>query len=192
MTPAQKFRLYFPAWHAVVKANGWHMEQRRLVIDGDRLGEEGRQVVAAARQRAACEFRGPVRDDLRHGAHVVALGGDKSSADLTNDELDRVLTLFALLADPQDLAARLRWDAYLRGENPGAQERTDWFIQHAAPGAYARAIAADKFGTRQWENLDLGRKKNLAITLARRRANRERSLPAGVPSADEDPDWSVA
>lgn len=205
MTDAQKFGFYFPAWRQAVLANEWRMEKKRLVIAEDRLTEEGRKVVVFGRQRAAQENRGPTIEDLRHGAHILALGRDKSSEDLNNAEVDRVVTLFRLLADPEDLAARLKWDAYQRGEDPGSVKRIEWFIEHAAPEEYVRAIAADKYGTRTWENLTLGQKRSLAMTLAARKKSKAQSPKPKVGEAglqtsdfrlqtvpdDDDPDWSV-
>lgn len=169
MTERQKYRLYFPAWRAAVKANGWRMESGRLMVDEGRLGVEGRQVLALARQRAAMEHRAPGVDDLRHGCHVLALGRDKSSKVLTNRELDVVVALFRLLADGDDLAARLDWD------HPETLEerRVEWVIRHAAPEAYVRAVCADRFGTREWSGLALGAKRQLAMTLVERQRRRK-------------------
>lgn len=201
MTPAQKFKFYFPAWNDAVAANQWRMEQKRLVIAENRLTDEGRKIVALARQRAALNQRGPVLDDLRHAAHIFALGKDKSSEALTNQETDKVVTLFRLLTDPEDLDAVMAWQAYQRGDDPGAHKRIEWFITHAAPDEYTRAIAADKFGTRQWENLGIGEKRNLATTLANRKkpvaASRQTAAKSEPPGAHgvtrptDDPDWTV-
>jgi hypothetical protein len=169
MTKAQKFRFYFPAWTACCRANGWKMSQGRLLYDASSLTDEGRKVLAFAMQRAVMEHRPVTVDDLRHGAHIVAIGRDKSSEHLANDEVDRVVALFQVLTDPEDLGYRMKWDAYARGENPGVVKRLDWSIRHAAPDAYVRAIAHGKFGTRAWENLTVGQKQHLAMTLAQRR-----------------------
>ncbi|HOQ48170.1 MAG TPA: hypothetical protein PLH97_10995 [Verrucomicrobiota bacterium] len=176
MTNGQKYKFYFPAWNACCQANGWHTSDGFATVDESRLSEEGRKVLTFARQRALMRdgvkllAAQPVKlDDLRHGAHWVALGRDKSSEDLTNAEVDRVVALFQVLTDPDDLGARLKWDAYLRGEDPGEVKRLDWSIRHAAPDAYVRTIAADKFGTRAWEHLNVNQKRQLAITLTERR-----------------------
>jgi hypothetical protein len=200
MTERQQKRFYFPAWNECVLANQWRMEKKRLIIPEDRLTAEGRQVVDFALQRAAAEHRGPTLDDLRHAAHIVAFGRDKSSTSLTNAETDKIVTLFRLLTDPENLDAVIAWAAYLRGEDPGSVKRVEWFITNAAPDAYVRQIAADRFGTRQWENLNLGQKRSLAMTLSNRKAYDARPLPAPAPvpaggMADDhdnaDPDWSV-
>lgn len=190
MTDAQKFRFYFPAWQAVVRAYGWRKSKGRLVTadTAPSAGEELTRVQVLATQRALQAGRSLTVEDLRHGAHIVALGRDKSSADLTNADLDRVVTLFAVLADPDNLAARLKWDAYLRGEDPGAVARVEYFIRRA-PEAYVRAVSHGRFGTRQWEALTVAQKRLLSMTLANRKP--QLPNPAPVAAGADDPDWSV-
>jgi hypothetical protein len=193
MTKAQKFRFYFPAWTACCRANGWKMQQGRLLYDASQLTEEGRKVLAFAMQRAVTEHRPVNVDDMRHAAHIVAIGRDKSSEHLTNDEVDRVVTLFQLLTDPEDLGYRMKWDAYQRGEDPGVVTRLDWSIRHAAPDAYVRAIAHGKFGTRAWENLTVGQKQHLAMTLAQRRKKFHQPINRGGTEARRtEPELSAA
>lgn len=171
MTPAQKFHFYFPAWNACVKANGWHMRGGMVQFDGGRLTEEGVKMVTFARQRALMAKRPMSIDDFRHGAHWLALGRDKSSEHLTNAEVDRVVALFRLLANPDDLGARMKWDAYTRGEDPGAVQRVDWFIRQAAPAAYTAKVSLDMCGTRDWESLPIAKKNVLARALKQRNAS---------------------
>lgn len=178
MTDAQKFRFYLPPWRDCVKANRWHMEKGRLCgagLEAPAALTELAQVVTFARQLAATAHRGPLVNDLRHGCHIVALGRDKSSKEFTNAELDRVESLFRLLTDPDDINARLDWEDPTRA----AKRRQLWFIRNAAPAAYVRAIARDKFGTADWENLTVAQLKFLAMTLANRR-NRK----AGTSNAE--------
>lgn len=47
-------------------------------------------------------------EEKRHEMHVRALGYDKSSAKLSNDEFDRVLAVFRSFSRPADLGAQLR------------------------------------------------------------------------------------
>lgn len=196
MTDAQKFHFYFPAWNACVKANGWRKVKGRLQIaECEMRSAELNQVLVFAEQRATMALRGLSTDDLRHGCHIVALGKDKSSADLTNAEVDRVVTLFQLLTDPDDLTARLAWDAYQRGEDPGAVKRVEYFIRRC-PEAYVRAVSADKFGTRQWENLTVKQKGLLSMTLANRKPKvgtsrcdvrtAQRAVPTSEPDYDPE------
>jgi hypothetical protein len=65
-------------------------------------------VVASATAIAASQHRAPVLDDLRHGVHVVALGRDKSSKQLTNRELDCVVSFMQLMVDETNISADLR------------------------------------------------------------------------------------
>lgn len=197
MTDRQRKFFFFPAWSHAVQANHWHMAKKRLVIPEDRLTDEGRAVLVCAQQRAINAGRGPTLDDLRHGCYILALGRDKETDHLTNDDVDRVVTLFNLLKDPDDLDARMKWDAYQRGEDPGADKRVDWFIKKAAPDAYVRAISESRFGSRQWEWLTLAQKRSLAMTLGERKKAKGQRLNSKTASAQpsalasEDPDWNV-
>ena len=193
MTDAQKFKFYFPAWTACVRANGWRKEKGRVVLHGGASvpasrNDELAKVIVFATQRALQAGRSLAVDDLRHGCHWLALGRDKSSADLTNADLDRVVNVFELLTDPDNLAVRLKFDAYLRGEDPGAIARVEYFIRRC-PDAYVRALSHGKFGTRQWENLTVSQKKQLSMTLANRplRAANKGSAAVLQP-ATADPD----
>jgi hypothetical protein len=179
MTTAQAYRFYFPAWSACVKANAWHMEDGRLVGNGlsdqpSTINDQLPKVLTFARQIAQAQHRGPMVDDLRHACHIVALGRDKSSKVLNNAELDRVVALFKLLADPEDLSAIMAW------ENPVEADvkRVKWFITNTAPSAYVAAIARDKFGTSDWESLDLKQMRFLAMTLANRRDRKHSKIPS--------------
>lgn len=190
MTDKQRFKYYFPLWRRVCDANGWRMEKGRLVGEGiqDRVGEWAqpsewvRKVVTFARQIAAMEHRGPRVNDLRHGAHVMALGRDKSSTLFSNAEVDRVCTLFKLLSDPDDLDAMMHW------QDPGMSEknRLEWAIKHAAPDAYVREIASRKFGTRMWEWLRMDQMRQLLMTLKghQRGYRRSAAAPAAEPKSE--------
>jgi hypothetical protein len=172
MTEAQKFKFYFPAWNRCVRANGWFTRDGAAVVDEARLNEEGRKVLAIARQRSLATRHSPLAtlDDLRHAAHIVALGHDKSSEHLTNAEVDRVVCLFNLLANPNNLSAITQWGAYQRGENPGALKRQNYFIHSRAPDAVLRKLTYDLTSgrTRDPEALDDNERANLARLLAQR------------------------
>ena len=194
MTDAQKFKFYFPAWTACVKANGWRKTKGRLVLSLESKvpSPELAKMLVFAQQRATMARRGMEVDDLRHACHLLALGKDKSSNDLTNPELDRVVTLFQVLTDPDNLTARLKWDAYERGEDPGAVTRVEYFIRRC-PDSYVRAISAARFGTRDWENLTVKQKGLLSMTLANRRPKAvapvyDRQPKAGADTAPLQPE----
>lgn len=168
MTDKQKFKFYFPAWRNCCLANEWHMVKGRLDFNPERLTDEGRKVMTFARQRAVTEKRGITLDDMRHGAHWLALGKDKSSAHLNNAEVDRVVCLFRVLQDPDDLDSRIKWEAYERGEDPGAVNRLDYIIK-TIPDALARKISQDMIGTRMWEWATAQQKQILARRIAQYR-----------------------
>lgn len=172
MTKAQTKKFYFPAWTAAVQANGWHMEQCRLQLDESRLGVEGRAVVNFARQRAARDHRGITLDDLRHGAHLYALGRDISSSKLENREVDRVVTLFRLLARPDNLKARIAWDSPELAERDGLAR----YVATLAPEAVILAISRNAWDTAQWEDRNVSDLRWLVRTLKdrhERKASRE-------------------
>lgn len=117
--------------------------------------------VAVARARQAA---GRVTAEvLRHACHEVALGRDKSSKDFTTAECNRVVALLDLLADPLDLAARVRLDHPERAEADALAAALRRF-----PAAYVGAVSADKFGTRNWASLALPQMRMLHVTLRSR------------------------
>lgn len=161
---------YFPRWNRCARAHGWTMAEGRL--QGARLDNFGGPEVNGLYQRvwsAALELSrqhcsAPTADDLRHGCTVVALGRHKSSKSFTQKELDRVTDLFALLTNPDDVGAMMRWN----DPDIGSRKRLVWAIGHAAPAGYVTAIAADKFGTKVWEHLDNEQLRQLLMTLKER------------------------
>lgn len=122
------------------------------------------------------QHRAPKQDDIRHAVHVVALGKDKSSKDLTNREFDRVLCLLRLLIDPDNLEEVIRW------ENPDLDERKRlvWFIDNF-PAQYVRQIASDKFKQPGLDQLSMAQLRMLATTL-RNRAPKPPANHARVPT----------
>lgn len=131
MTPAQRKRLYFPAWHAA-KGACW-------VWAGGRLGRVSEPasvwvalVEGVARQIAGPEYRGITAEDLRHGCNALALRRAKAhrarlpeesvpvdlrprgySVEAFTDRHDLSLGLFLalceLLRDDASLGAALNW-----------------------------------------------------------------------------------
>lgn len=186
MTEGQRNRFFMPEWQKCVRANGWHTSGGFAVVDEARLNEEGRQAVALARQRARMRdgalLCGPqpfTLSDLRHGCYIVAIRRDKETEHLSNDDQDRIVALFKLLADPDDLAALQNWQAYQRGENPGNRKRRKWFIKSRAPEAVSRHIAMDltRGRTKDLESLSDQEESNLARVLA------QRPVYTGAPKA---------
>ncbi len=120
MTNPQKFDLYLPAWNAARKAN-WRTERGSvLAVEGRTESEWLTNVEDIAGRLAHREARGPKIDDYRHAVNYVATAdlqlragkpvrGKLSSKELTEPELDHVMTLLALLLNPLDLEAVRLW-----------------------------------------------------------------------------------
>ena len=109
VTPNQQ-QLYFRAWGACAKARGWttadgRAADRAFFAAAPEIAQLHEQVWAWADGLAQQHGRDVTADHLCHACHGVALGVDKSSKLFTNAELDRVLALFAVLTDPDDLTA---------------------------------------------------------------------------------------
>ena len=173
MSPGQKFKYFMPAWNRCCKLNGWHTRDKAAVVDTAALTAEGRQMWALARQRALSREDSagrPTLDDMRHACYIVAIKKDKETDALTNDEQDRIVALFNLLADPLDLEAMQIWTAYQRGENPGNKKRRKWFMKSRAPEGVLRHITQDLTGgqTKDFESLDDQKEAELCRLLAQR------------------------
>lgn len=180
MTEAQARRFYFPAWNRAFAAR-WVRDRGTVLprpeAPANALGD---QVQAAADARAGRYRRNATADDLRHACHVIALGRDLSSHDLTNAQVDRVVALFDLLADPDNLAARMRWDSPAED----ARRRMEWSVRHSGfPEAYIRHVSRGKFSTGDWESLADWQLRQLVMTLKNRA--RTRIIPQGIACGDE-------
>lgn len=187
MTPTQQRRLYFPAWGDAARARGWVMAGRRLVADlaapvefpdTHPLSVLLPAIHEHAQNLAIANHRAIRPDDLRHACHVAILGRDRSSTALNNRELDRVLDLFRLLADPENL------DRIRAIEDPDHAQRLRYVagIRARVTDAYALAIARDKFGPADfdgtfWERLEIAHLAQLHLTILNR--TRPNPLPAG-------------
>ena len=113
-----------------------------------------------ANVRATCQRNGYPTPD-RHALHAQALGHDKSSKHFTNTDLDRVLAEFLAITRPDSLSHQLR-------QHDQPRIRLIYSIQQLAPETYWSAIANDKFGTADLNQLDLQQLQHLRITLAAR------------------------
>lgn len=184
MTPAQR-QLYWRLWAQIVRQNGWRDVARVLspsaVLDAS---DHHRRVHEAAIALAQQEGRAMAADHLRHGAHVIALGRSISSDDLKRPaDIDRVFNLFKLLANPENIAAAIKW------ENPDMadRERLVWRIRSAAPQAYIDAICADRFGSAYtspfYEDLPIACLRDLVKTLSERTDHFRQPIVAAEPAA---------
>jgi ribosomal 50S subunit-associated protein YjgA (DUF615 family) len=171
MLTAPQVTLYGKRWGAVCHANDWRMERGRLLPAGSASAAVSplhREVFALAEQHAQQNHRAITVEDLRKGCVAAITGRYQSTKDLNNAQFSRLLALFRLLIDPDDIDARMDWDNPQRDE----ERRINHFIEHAAPDAYTRHIAGDRFGTRLWEDLPLADRKQLANMLRARKGNR--------------------
>ncbi len=158
MTSAQT-SLYWRLWAKATASAGW--KGKTPAIDETRLTDMGRRVVEVAQ---ALQGDGSLNAELlRHACHALALGRLRSSKKLTNAELDRVLLVFRLVADGDDIAAVIAWDNPAEGET----KRLTWSIRNTAPEPLILRLCRDKFGRADWENLAPTELRQLLMTLTR-------------------------
>lgn len=183
MNKAQEF-MFWKRWGNVVAVNAWKMAKGRLHEEAKlpSASQWHAQVWSFATlvARQAAKAVGP--DELRHGAYWLALGRDKTHMKFDNRDLDRVLTVFNLLIDPDNLTAVSDHLSYQRGEDPGGRKRLVVGILNKAPAAYIAAVALDKFGTRDWESLNGQQLFRLNMTLSNRRANWKKPAKVAEPA----------
>ncbi|HEX3889441.1 MAG TPA: hypothetical protein VHX90_01205 [Verrucomicrobiae bacterium] len=179
MTEAQQRRFYFPNWNGCAVANGWMMTRGRLRADlaaqreeyapwPDPAKELYLKVVTTAEQLALAAHRSVTADDLRRGCNYVATG-KISSGDLDNKQTNRVVTLFKLLADPDDLEAVMNWMHPERQENASF----DSFLLKRANEAAIISISSNAFGTKHWRDLPIEKKRWIAKTVKERQPSRK-------------------
>jgi len=170
MTRRQLLRLYWPAWNRAARAQGWRLVRGRLAAPPRTLwgGPVTTSLLAEiwrlAELRARASHRAPTPDDLRHATHIAALGYDRSSRELLDLELDRVLAAFRLLADPDDLEAMIQWQDRRAGE----RRRREWWLRHRIPPHYLREIMKDVYGHADLSRLDHDELGRLYATLRHR------------------------
>ena len=162
MTDKQRKLFYFPAWSRCADALDWRMERARLLADlamqrrrfegwPEPARSAGLSVLDYAEQIAAEERRRVVAEDLRHGCNLVATAGQTDSSNaLSNRQVNRVVILFRLLRDGDDLDAVVEW------LHPDQLDRRSLvsFIKKQAPEAVLITIAGNAFATIYWEDLD--------------------------------------
>lgn len=183
MTKSQT-QLYWRSWALVVAAHDWRMEagrlvgQRQEIWQGCDLNALYQDVWECAEHLASHGQRSVAADDLRHACTVIATGHQVSSRHMTNEQFDRVLALFRLLADPNNLNHMLAWENAEAGE----RRRQLHVITRNAPAAYVRAIARDKFGTSVLEDLNLKQLRELALTIRMRWKRKAEHQPPAAPA----------
>lgn len=171
MTEAQQRRFYFPVWNTCAVANGWFMVKGRLRADVQSQKSEVQgwseparelclKVLTSAEQLALQQHRGVTADDLRRGCNLVA-AGKVSSGDLDNKQTNRVVALFKLLTDPDDLDAVMNW------LHPEKAEHGSFvaFLKKRAHEGLIITIAQNAFDTKDWESLPIEKLRWLAKEL---------------------------
>ena len=185
MSSGQK-HLYWRSWSAVVAKHGWRGKaaEMRAARPACWASPELNPILAGvwefAERLAAQEHRALAADDLRRACSMVATGRLVSSKRLSNAELDRVLALFRLLAEPDNLAAVRAWF-----DSDGGERRRHLYVIRQSPPAYVSAIARDKFGTTDLDRLTLEQLRQLSLTLRNRPAARVQSAATPAPATIE-------
>jgi hypothetical protein len=195
MTPAQRSKFYFPAWAAAAKAHGWATPKSVLTVQrqtgwaSPELDKVYQQIWDVALGVANYDHRAVSPKDFRRACHVIAIGQAKSANDLTNDECDRVVALFGLLADPTDLRAMMAW----MSPNESRRRRILYWINHNCVESYVVAVAREKFGTDNFAALHYEHLRQLHMTLKNRPASRKSAisnLKSAIPAAKDSSDPS--
>jgi hypothetical protein len=171
MTPRQHKSFYFPAWNKCARAQGWHTQAaiqnpQSSIPNPQFAALLASQILVAAAQLARADHRGLTPSDFRHACTIVALGQDKSSLALTNREVQRVVDLFRVLAEPENLSAIAHWN------DPELAEKENLIgaAQAKAPAAYVMAILKDRFHSTVMSDLSVRQLRLLCLTLNQRSA----------------------
>lgn len=168
-------------WGAVVVRNNWRVEKGRLVPAAAEAVHRSTwhlTVWNIAQQTAHEELRAMTANDLRHACYIHALGKLKKHKAFTNAEFDRVLAIFAVLIDPDDLDAVMKKHDYEAGGDPGEARRHLHFIR-GVPAAYTKSIliAEEKFyGSTHYLSFPLAKLRTLTTTLKNRHAEFHRPV----------------
>jgi len=163
MTPAQLKSLYFPAWNRAFRAV-WYLDSKLIQRHQSHDDNPWADQVETAGNAIARKAHIPLsQEHLRHGAHLVAFGRDISSKSLTNKQLDKVLALFALLTDPNDISASIAWD----DKSTHNRDRVLASLTHF-PENYIRQISLDKFHRYDWTQLTTLQCVQLLMTVSQR------------------------
>lgn len=183
MTDKQRIRKYFPAWHAACRAQGWNEQLFAAHLKPTYgAGEVARvylEIIKHATQIAQSNWQPLDRDDLRMACTIVATGKAISSKLLDNRQLDRVLALFALLRDPNDLSAISAWLSGDKGERLRlVRSINDMLKLNGDDDSYVVAICCDRTDFHGlweppfWENLPIRCLRMLGHTMRARKGDR--------------------
>ena len=182
MTTAQQRKFYHPRFRRAAAAHGWRESLRGADLAATRKFSWGAPTVNALYAKvwfiglglAELEEREFVLADLRHACNLVATSRKRHSKELNNREVNRVVALFDLLADPDDLAAMNAW------LHPDLAARAGVLAQlhQLAPWAYVAEVARGKFHTPEWETLGDRELQQLLFTIKDRARSRGRAVPS--------------
>ena len=112
-------------------------------------------------------------DARRHAIHILAIGHDKSSWDLTNREFDAVLAKFLALSRGDDLNAQLEIIEQAERRAAATVRRIHVLMMHLQlkPGlesSYVRGISRNIFGQDQYDRLNDAQLAQLVGVILRR------------------------
>lgn len=151
------WRDWAPAWN-----RNWRIKDKVAVpVPGRRETDYVTEVDAIAAKLAQGK---PDDNAIRRAAHFVACHSAGSHKTLSASQFDRVLMLFKLLADPDNLAATLDW------QNPDRAKlkRIQYVLKRDFTDRYIRHMSNAKFQTPEWELLDYQKTYQLMLTLKAR------------------------
>lgn len=180
MSPAQK-QLYFRAVKTAMQAQGWtsvadcraalaaYDSGQSPMWESPTLDKIRVDVLETAALRSEEQRRELTPEDLRHAVTEVALGRNVSSKKFTNADLDKILTLLRLLADPTNLKNIMAFEA---GGAAGERKRHVHVITRARE-SYWQRIARDKFGHTDLDRLTLAELRQLSLTIRTRLKNKD-------------------
>lgn len=176
MTPDQRQHFYLPAWRRAFAVN-WQRAGRLGCVP--RLERRATDYVAMV-EAAALDFaredgrKMPTEKQLRHAATWVATTrfanyvasarrpATTSSKHLSNGQVQVLVALLDLLADPENLKALTRWLNPHLGELEGLHAALDKY-----PSAYLEPIVRDysRGATSDWRSLPERQRWNLLMTV---------------------------
>jgi hypothetical protein len=197
MTTAQQRNFYFPKWNACAAKNGWVMVHGRLATDlaAQKITYDSWRgpahdlyfkIVEIAEHLALAGHRAVIATDLRHACNYV-VSCRLSSEGLDNKQTNKVIALFLLLADPENTGLIMNW---LNPENAEHDSFVAYLRKQAHEGVLI-AIASNAFGTKNWQDLDIGKLRWICKKVHIRPASGYRNFyprPAATYAPVPDPD----
>lgn len=153
MTPAQRKRFYFPAWHDCAVANDWLMEDGCMLCDrhaNEQLGEMHQKVWATADRIAHAQCRAVTPTDLRYACNAIVTGKTSSESLKLNWQVNQVVALFDHLRSPDDMEPLIR---YLHPQL-ALKQGIIACMERMLTDAVWQRICLDAFKTRDWRSQD--------------------------------------